>query len=589
MSKKVIFLHGVGNGDPQRNWLSGLNQGLAAAGVGPVSGADVISPDYAWLLNAVGVKLKHPPTTYRVKDDRPERRAFVRRQSRIERLLEQSGFAKGFGLRRMPDVVVAPLQTATVKSGVLKQVYNYMSEEGLRAAVLTQVLKELPASGEIILIGHSLGSIIAIDLLDHLPEELHVSRFITIGSPGSAQILHEKHERLLKRFPYARVDDWTNFFVPFDLVTAGRGLASVFPGAQDFRIQIPRSTTNPIAHNAEQYLAHPAVGMLVADALVPPVDVPATGTEIAVRIDDTETDALFTLAYGKRVASKIGKKDITARYEDTLKVLSDEFVDGVRQRLPQGSSLPVEVAAIAQGQRPEFPQRLEFDDAVRRVVAMSFTNIIQPYEIEIGSAQSDAIPDFFVDLGYTSDHGRRVKEAIAEVREVLTDSGGFPTGRLALAAAGLALIAAGPIGIATMGTAAGAAAITSGLAAFGPGGMAGGLALLSGLASTGAMVTTAAATLKVGDIAEASDPATLAIAVASSHALKMVGEPPNPNLWASLTTAEGIVSARINKLSEFSDPKSPLASQLRQTREIINRLMKFAHDNDLGMKKLTQY
>lgn len=216
MSKKVIFLHGVGNGDPQRNWLSGLNQGLAAAGVGPVSGADVISPDYAWLLNAVGVKLKHPPTTYRVKDDRPERRAFVRRQSRIERLLEQSGFAKGFGLRRMPDVVVAPLQTATVKSGVLKQVYNYMSEEGLRAAVLTQVLKELPASGEIILIGHSLGSIIAIDLLDHLPEELHVSRFITIGSPGSAQILHEKHERLLKRFPYARVDDWTNFFVPFD-------------------------------------------------------------------------------------------------------------------------------------------------------------------------------------------------------------------------------------------------------------------------------------------------------------------------------------------------------------------------------------
>lgn len=461
-----------------------------------------------------------------------------------------------------------------------------MAEEGLRAAVLTQILKELPDSGEIVLIGHSLGSIIAIDLIDHLPEKLHVARFITIGSPGSARILHEKHERILKRFPYARVDDWTNFFAPIDPVTAGRGLASVFPGAQDFRIQIPYSRTNPLAHHAEQYLAHPALGMLVADALRPPVDVPTTGTEIAIRIDDTQIDALFTLSYGLRVASKIGKKDAAARYEDALRVLSDELVDGVRQRLPQGVGLPVEVEALAQGQPPEFPQRFEFDDAVRRVVAISFTNIIQPYEIEIGNAQTDAIPDFFVELGYTSGHGRQVRDAITDVQKVLTESGGFPAGRLAVAAAGLALIAAGPIGIATLGTAAGAAAITSGLAAFGPGGMVGGLALLGGLASTGAMVTTAAATLKAGDISEASDPATLAIAVASSHALQTAGEQPNPALWASLTTAEGIVSGQINKLSEFNDPKSARLVQLVQTRDIINRLMKFAHDNGLGMTAL---
>ncbi|MBB1032618.1 alpha/beta hydrolase [Dietzia sp. SLG310A2-38A2] len=484
----------------------------------------------------------------------------------------------------MPDSVVTPLQKAGINSSVLKQVYNYMSEEGLRAAVLTQILKTLPESGEIVLIGHSLGSIIAIDLIDHLPEKLHVSRFITIGSPGSAQILHEKHERLLKRFPYARVDDWTNFFVPMDPVTAGRGLASVFPGAQDFRIQIPFAKNNPFAHGAEQYLAHPAVGMLVADALRPPEDVPSTGTEIAIRIDDTESDALFTISYGLRVASKIGKKDTAARYEDTLRVLSDEFVDGVRQRLPQGSSLPVEVEALAQWQLPEFPQRLELDDAVRRVVMVSFTNIIQPFEIEIGDAQTEAIPEFFVDLGYTSGDGRRVRDAITDVRKVLARSGGFPAGRLALAAAGLALIAAGPIGIATMGTAAGAAAITSGLAAFGPGGMAGGLALLSGLASTGAMVTTAAATLKGGDDGVVSDPASLAIRVASSHALKLVGEQPDPHLWSSLTFAEGTVASHINKLTEFSDPKSEQLMQLVQTRDTINRLMEFANDNGLGMK-----
>lgn len=587
MDKKIVFLHGVGQGDEELKWLSGLNRGLTSAGADEADASAVIAPDYSVLLNAQVSKMKHPAVTYKVKNDDLDRRAFFRRQGRIERLLENSGFATGFGLRRLPDAVVTPLQKAGVHTDHLKQVYNYMKSEGLRAAVLTQILKSLPRSGEIILIGHSLGSIIAIDLLDHLPENLHVSRFITIGSPGSVQILHEKHERILKRFPYARVDDWTNFFAPVDPVTAGRGLASLFPGAQDFRIDIKWAPNNKIAHNAEQYLAHPAVGMLVADALHPPVDVPVTGAEIALRIDDVESDALFTLSYGSRVASKITKKDAAARYEDTLKVLGDEFVDAVRQRLPQGSSLPTEVEMLSRGQVPRPTQQLDLDEAIRRVVPMSFSNVIQPYEIEVGTAQVDAIEDFFVDLGYTSGHGRKVRDAICDVQKVLTESGGFPAGRLALAAAGLALIAAGPIGIATMGTAAGAAAITSGLAAFGPGGMAGGLAMLSGLASTGAMVTTAAATLKGADGPPVSDPATLAIQVASSHALRLVGEQPDPHLWSMLTTADGIVSGHINKLAQFSDPKSPQLAQLRQTRDAIARLMTFAADKGLGFKAIT--
>ena len=590
MPKKIVFLHGVGDGDNDLNWLSGLNQGLATAGVDEVSEADVIRPNYSTLLNIAGLKLKHPAVTYKNKDDGPDRRAFIRRQARIERLLENAELAKGFGFKKVPDVVMGHLQYVGINAPQLKQVYNYMTEEGLRAAVLSHILGSLPQKGEIVLIGHSLGSIIAIDLIDHLPENLHVSRFITIGSPGSAQILHEKHERILKRFPYARVDDWTNLFCPKDPVTAGRGLASVFPGAQDFRIEIPYSASNPIAHGAKQYLAHPAVGMLVADALHPPVDVPVTGKEVAVRLEDSDFDALFTLTFGLRVASKVSKKEPAARYADTLKVLGDEYVDAVRHRLSMGSSLPVEVATLARGEVPQFPDRLSLDEAVRRVVVAAFANLIQPYEIEVGNAQLDAIPDFFADIGHSTGYGETVRDAIIEVQKALNGSGGFtfPAGRLALAAAGVALIAAGPIGIATMGTAAGAAAITSGLAAFGPGGMVGGLALLSGLASTGAMVTTAAATVKNGDTTATSDPATLALHIATSYALKKVGEQPDPHLWAKLTAAEGLVSDRINKLAEFSDPKAPNLAQFIQTRATINRLMTFTHDAELGLKALEQ-
>lgn len=580
MSKTIIFLHGIGEGDPSRNWLAGLNQGLAAVGTGFVSESDVISPDYSWLLDSSGIKVKHPPITYKVKDDRPTRRAFVRRQARIERLLEQSEMATGFGLRRVPDAVLAPLQKAGIHAGILKQVHNYISQEGLRAAILTQILKTLPSSGDVVLIGHSLGSIIAIDLLDHLPEELHVSRFITVGSPGGARILHDKQERLLKRFPYARVDDWTNFFVPTDPVTAGRGLASVFPGAQDFRIRIPFAKNNPLAHNAEQYLADPAVGMLVADALTPTVDVPATRTNIAGRIDPEVVDALLTLAYGQRIASTIEKKDVAARFEDALKVLSDELVDEVQQRLPKDSSLPAEVEGLAKGWQPDLSRRLELDEAVRRVVTMSFANIIHPYEIEVGDAQTEAIPGFFVDLGFASGHGRRVRDAVIEVQKVLTQSGSFSSGRFAIAAAGLALIAGSPIGLVA---AAGAAAIAGGWGSFGSGAKPGGPALLSGLASTGAMVTTAAATIRDGAMSAVCDPASLAILVASSYALKLVGEQPNANLWSSLTLSEGIVAGQINKLAEFSDSKAAQLAQLRQTRDVINRLMEFAHDQGLGM------
>ncbi|MCD2262878.1 GPI inositol-deacylase [Dietzia aurantiaca] len=586
MTKTVVFLHGVGDGDPHKNWLAGLNRGFPAAGSPQIDSSQVISPDSSLILGMAGGKAKHPQVTYNVKDDRADRRAFVRRQARIERLLEQSELATGFGLRRVPDAVVTPLQKIGIQAGSLPQVRNYMTDERLRAVVLSTILKALPDSGDIVLIGHSLGSIIAIDLLDHLPEDLHVSRFITIGSPGAARILHEKHERILKRFPYARVDDWSNFFVPHDPVTAGRGIASIFPGAQDFRIQVPVTKSNQLAHNAAQYLEHPAVGMLVADALSPTEDVLATGTEVAIRLDETSFDALFTLAYATRVSTEISKKEVATRYADTLKVLGDEFVDGVRQRLPEGSALPVEVEALSHGQRPRVPRRLELDDAVRLVVTMAFANVIQPYEISVGDAQVEAIPEFFAEMGFSTGVGRAVRKAIVDVQKVLSESGGFPTGRLALAAAGLALIAAGPIGIATMGTAAGAAAITSGLAAFGPGGMAGGLALLSGLASTGAMVTTAAATLKTGESSGGSDPASLAIRVASSHALMRVGEQPDASLWSSLTVAESVVAGHINKLAEYSDPKAPQLTQLMQTRDIINRLMTFAHDNGLGRTAL---
>ena len=595
MPPKILFLHGVGSGEAERRWLDGLNRGLATLNVDPVAGDQVIAPEYAWLLSADIDRVKSPENTYKVKKDTAERRLFFRRQSRIERLLTPKNLADKAGLGTWPDAVVEPLQNAAIvsKLGMLKQVSNYMRQEALRSAILRQVLKDVPKSGELILIGHSLGSIVAIDLIDHLPPDLKVSRFLTIGSPAGSEVVHRGHEKLLKRFPYARVNDWSNIYSTNDPVTAGRGLASTFKAAQDFRIRIPRTTDNILAHKAEHYLEHPAVTTLIADALYPPVEAATTDIDFCVRLDDTDFDALLALRFADRVRKRIpdtkglnNADEVATRFEDALDVLKDQLVESAIERRGGVAGLPPEIASVQRGEVPSIARCLEIGDAVRRTVTLAYSNLVDPFEIEVGDAVIEAIPDFFADLGFTTGQGRKVEDAIEDVTRTIAEATKPPpgpwAGRTAVAAAGVAVVAMGPIGIVAGGSAyAGAAAVTAGLAAFGPGGMMGGLAMLAGLAGTGSAVAATAATLRPGTPARMDDPRDLAMRVAISAALHRLEEPADPDLWNMLTDAETLASDSINRLVEFSDPTSLRLKQQQHLLTTIGALISFAQENGL--------
>lgn len=476
---------------------------------------------------------------------------------------------------------------------MLKQVSNYMRQEALRSAILRQVLKDVPKSGELILIGHSLGSIVAIDLIDHLPPDLKVSRFLTIGSPAGSEVVHRGHEKLLKRFPYARVNDWSNIYSTNDPVTAGRGLASTFKAAQDFRIRIPRTTDNILAHKAEHYLEHPAVTTLIADALYPPVEAATTDIDFCVRLDDTDFDALLALRFADRVRKRIpdtkglnNADEVATRFEDALDVLKDQLVESAIERRGGVASLPPEIASVQRGEVPSIARCLEIGDAVRRTVTLAYSNLVDPFEIEVGGAVIEAIPDFFADLGFTTGQGREVEDAIEDVTRTIAEATKPPpgpwAGRTAVAAAGVAVVAMGPIGIVAGGSAyAGAAAVTAGLAAFGPGGMMGGLAMLAGLAGTGSAVAATAATLRPGTPARMDDPRDLAMRVAISAALHRLEEPADPDLWNMLTDAETLASDSINRLVEFSDPTSLRLKQQQHLLTTIGALISFAQENGL--------
>jgi hypothetical protein len=213
---------------------------------------------------------------------------------------------------------------------------------------------------------------------------------------------------------------------------------------------------------------------------------------------------------------------------------------------------------------------------------------VDPHEIDVERAPMRAIPEVAFVLGFSSDVGEKVVRAIEDVQKALDRRGGVPWGRVLTAAAGVALLAAGPVGLiaAAPATAAGAAAITGGLAAFGPGGMVGGLAMLSGLAGTGAAI---AATAVAGGSDEARpvlDLNALVRRVTVEHARKLVDLPFDRNLWYQLADAETQVSAQINTLEAFSDPKSAQLTMLREVNDSLGRLMRFLIDNGLAPRAI---
>src|SRR5699024_9594684 len=134
--------------------------------------SDTLTPQYSTLLSTDGITAKMPPVTYRTRNDLAARLAYARRQAHIERTIGLPKTTSGIGFDRVPDAPVAGARSFGVDHldmHDLPQVKRYVRDEGTRGAVLKYLLGQ-PFDEEIILIGHSLGSVIAIDLLDNLPE-----------------------------------------------------------------------------------------------------------------------------------------------------------------------------------------------------------------------------------------------------------------------------------------------------------------------------------------------------------------------------------------------------------------------------------
>ncbi|MGY2082340.1 hypothetical protein [Blastococcus sp. SYSU DS0539] len=590
MSAVLVFLHGVGNGDPQGTWLQALNDGLVEAGYDPLPKSQTVAPRYSDLLETDGVRASMPARTYSAKDEDARRRDYERRQARVSRLIGHDPDAWGVGLEAVPEVVVDVVQKAVVdfRLGQLGQVDRYIDNDGLRGAVLRRVLEAVPAEGDIVIVGHSLGSVVAIDLLDHLPPSLRVRRLITLGSPAGSAFIHEKCERLLKRFPYGIVDDWANVYGRGDIVTAGRGLAGTFPAAQDFVVAVgPR-------HYAKAYFEHPSVRTLIGEAMHGSQETGLVPVErsVELRIPAPVEQAIFFLAFAHHVRRLIEDRKTAERYGQALQLVQEDMANRLKLMLVnEGRPVPPIVESLGNGTPPRSRRDWNLDEAIDPLVLCALSNLVQPYDINAGKAPTAALRDMAIEIGIQPESGTTIGKAIQEVRGVLEDSSGVPWSRIAFGLGGVALLVAGPLGIALAAPAglAGAAAITSALATFGPGGMVGGIALLGGLASTGAAVATGAAAVGgAGDAPLEQIVVDLTARISAARARQLLDLSVDAMLWYHVVALEAELAAELNRLEPLSDGSSPRLKDLRRKREVVRRALTYMTARGMQPRQLTQ-
>jgi hypothetical protein len=155
----------------------------------------------------------------------------------------------------------------------LTQVSRYLTDDQIRGYAQDQVLRWIGPDTRLV-IGHSLGSVVAYEALHrayeagHLPTDQTVT-LITLGSPlGLQGVVYDRLRPQPPHVPTA-VNRWENFAAKDDLVAARLDLKPYFLPAPDSTVA-PEThivDTGSKPHQIEHYLTKPTAGRIISETL----------------------------------------------------------------------------------------------------------------------------------------------------------------------------------------------------------------------------------------------------------------------------------------------------------------------------------
>lgn len=493
----VVFVHGDG-GPKERHWLDALDGRLRKLGMPALAQeADVDVVDVRYDDALIGLDDEPPVPRLVSKADRDDaaRGAFDVRRADMSTWLAR--FDRPSSERALPFPDSARLQQVA-KLG-FDDVTAFTESSAARRRALRAVLGEIPTEGRVILIGHSLGSVVALACLTRLPEQVDVPLFLTIGSPlPLAMFAKPMRTESKDHFPYRRVGSWVNVYGTRDPIPMSRGMAAVYPQAIDHRIDIGYE------HAAAAYVDTPVVATLIAGAAFPKEsssELARVGSEELVPVTDPNLTPILLrfqwLHAWADWASKDKQPELNARIQRAIHLLAADLEeqrhtieDDWGQPLPQLPNLRREAALSFINL--EVPDRL----LLAQLVYLSQTRVETPFKAGDHKSESlSACRRTTWEAVRPGPAGRRdaekadevIIEAIVAAESCFSRANYWPWvaagGLTLLALTGVGLVVAAPAGLA------GAAAISATLAAFGPGGMVGGVATVATLTGTGTAAT----------------------------------------------------------------------------------------------------
>lgn len=228
----VVYLHGMGGVRP--DWAAPLR----------IDGVSTIAPHYADLLDPDrAVYATRSEATMPLESSSEERARYVERQRDLADAIQRAGEAVPRGTSwpaglphpaRLPDRLPLPQVLRTPLFGV-DQVGRYLDDAGRRAAVIARVRDALRgARPPVVVLAHSLGSVVMADMLSELPCDVEL--LVTLGSPLGHEAVASAVP--LGPFPYGRMGGWANVVHLLDPVPFGRGLADRIPAAFDVYLPV---------------------------------------------------------------------------------------------------------------------------------------------------------------------------------------------------------------------------------------------------------------------------------------------------------------------------------------------------------------
>jgi pimeloyl-ACP methyl ester carboxylesterase len=305
-----LWLEGLARGNPRPDVFAPPNEGLALSGKGvPTSFnyyADVFyGTDYetdfasyyerdtdadaiaAERLDVVEGEIRTPvPET-------PRERAFVRKleaklAANLDALPAEAMTPPGAppaGEMEIASWLPGPVKQAIVKKAAMEAYYflfdkEYERADGqrfkVRSELRARLLKELAAATakaeKVVVVAHSMGTMVAYDVLRNCPDCPLVDTLITLGSPLGVR---EVQEELIAEgasdvdFPAAKLSRWINVYDPLDPVCgADPRLANDFQAVDGLSVtDVRESNWGGWRHTITHYLAGTSFRKHLRDAL----------------------------------------------------------------------------------------------------------------------------------------------------------------------------------------------------------------------------------------------------------------------------------------------------------------------------------